>query len=151
MSNVVFKSEQACLSVSSEHLFHHGVVTGDETQNYRNYEFNEGEERNLLTLTKDEDIEAMRAYAATTNNRIVELVNGEDPVEHVEGIVFEASTPHFRLTPAEYKHVTPAEGKTFAFDVGAKRNQYITEDEEEIATLRSYISQNMNTGIVEVG
>lgn len=117
------------------------------------YHFVEGEDHNLLTLDTDEEIEAMRAYAATTDNAVVELdEDGIDLLEKEENdlennaVVFiSRDFPHYRLTPAIYKKRTDAEGKTFVFNRGIKRDLYIPQDTDELQILRNYAKECDNS------
>lgn len=176
MSKVVFQAEKRYLSVSHCELFHVGVVNApyrpsedgkgrvwigseeewealqkllDPDMVNRSYTFSEGADHNQLTVEREDVIKAMRAYAKTTDNRIVELdAEGNFPADP-EGTPFIASTPHKVLTPAMYMDKSTAEGKTFRFNMGVERNKYITADAEEISIIRGYIKSHSNTGITD--
>ena len=176
MSKVVFQAEKSYLQVAHDELFHVGVVNtpykpsedgksrvwiGSEAEWEAlqklpdpdmincSYTFSEGADHNQLTVEREDVIEAMRAYAKTTDNCIAELdVDGNFPADP-EGTPFIADTPHTVLTPAMYKGISTAEGKTFRFNMGEERNKYITSDAEEISIIRGYIKSHFRAGITD--
>lgn len=113
----------------------------------RSYIFASGKGHNELVLEDPVVIEAMRAYAKTTNNIIVELDEDGTFPAAPEGTPFIARMSYKVLTPAMYMDRTPAEGKTFIFNMGEERNKYITTDADEIRTIRRYVRSHANCGI----
>lgn len=113
----------------------------------RSYIFTSGKGCNELVLEDPVVIEAMRAYAKTTDNVIVELEeDGSFPADP-EGTPFISREPHKTLTPSMYSGKTSAGGKIFRFNMGEERNRYITTDSEEISIIRGYIRSHANCGI----
>lgn len=171
MSKAVFQSEKAYLNVHHENLFHVGVVhtlykpTDDGKGNLwigsqeeweylqslpapnmvnRSYCFMEGDKHNQLTLTTDVEIEAMRVYAKTTDNAIVELdEDGNFPADP-EGTPFISMEPHKVLYSGAFGG---ALNKTIRFNMGVERNKYITTDADEISAIRGYVRSHANCGI----
>lgn len=147
MSKAVFQSEREYFNVSHDHLFHVGyqpelyhysetlgkvvcIATPEQMEERaklpapdmvnRSYCFMEGDDHNLLTLETDEEVEAMRAYAKTTDNAIVEMEE--------DGTPFISREPHTVL----YSGVFEGDlDKTIHFNMGEERNKYITADAEE--------------------
>lgn len=171
--SVTFRSRQAQLTVSHDEIFHVGVQPNlyvfcesegvvlsctpeqfeernklpDPDMVNRAYWFSEGENRNELTLEREDAIEGMRAYTKRCGGMVVELdENGEEPALP-DGTVFVSKIAGYQLHPAIYKGRTTAEGKTFNFNMGAGRNEYITADPEEISLIRSYVLSEQNCTI----
>ena len=171
--SITFRSRQAQLMVSHDEIFHVGVVhtlykpkegggiewcgsseewdtlqkLPDPDMVNRSYWFREGENRNELTLEREDAIEGMRAYTKRCGGMVVELdENGEKPALP-EGTMFVSKIAGYQLHPAVYKGCTTAEGKTFNFNMGSGRNEYITADPEEISLIRSYVRNTQNCTI----
>lgn len=164
--SITFKSRQPYYEVPHEILFHVGVRENPppSTVGYvqemsrratmpashminKAYRFLEGENHDRLTLSTDVEIEAMRAFAGTTDNLIVELDADENEPAEPEGTPFIANKAGYILYHSLYKEQTPAEGKVFRFNMGSDRNKYITTDVNEIAVIRGYIKTHANCGI----
>ena len=172
--SATFRSKQSYLQVAHDDLFHigyqpygNGYTTNQDTGEYKQYVTNEEMERikklpdwknigrgylfekgvdhNEFFTESAEVIEAMRVYIASRKDTlIVEMdENGEEPVLP-EGTVFRSKIAGYQLYPAIYIGRTPADGKTFNFNMGAGRNEYITAVPEEISLIRSYVLSEQN-------
>lgn len=110
----------------------------------RTYIFCSGKECNELVLEDPVVIEAMRVYAKTTDNLIVELEeDGSFPADP-EGTPFISREPHKVLYSGAFEGDLD---KTIHFNMGEERNKYITADVEEIRAIRGYIRSHANCGI----
>ncbi len=146
----LFHSDGGCIVRDKKHFF----GTDDEWERLqalpdwknagRSYVFASGKGNNELVLKDPVVIEAMRVYAKTTDNTIVELEeDGSFPADP-EGTPFISREPHKVLYSAKFEGDLD---KTIRFNMGEERNKYITTDVDEIRAIRRYVRSHANCGI----